>query len=29
MKKRTKIAITALVIGVVGTIICVALRKRL
>lgn len=29
MKKRTKIAIAALAAGVIGTIICVVLRKRL
>lgn len=29
MKKRTKIAIAALVVGVIGTITCIALRKRL
>ena len=28
MKKRTKIAIVALAVGVIGTITCVALRKR-
>lgn len=28
MKKRTKIAIAALVVGAIGTITCVALRKR-
>lgn len=29
MKKRTKIAIVALAVGVIGTITCVALGKRL
>lgn len=29
MKKKTKIAIVALVVGVIGTITCVVLRKRL
>ena len=29
MKKRTKIALAALVVGVIGTITCIALRKRL
>lgn len=28
MKKKAKIAIVALAIGVIGTITCVALRKR-
>ncbi len=29
MKKKAKIAIVALAVGVIGTITCVALRKRL
>lgn len=29
MKKKTKIAIVALAVGVIGTITCVVLRKRL
>ncbi len=29
MKKRTKIAIAALAVGVIGTITCIVLRKRL
>jgi hypothetical protein len=28
MKKKAKIAIVALAVGVIGTITCVALRKR-
>ncbi len=29
MKKRTKIALVALVVGIIGTVACVVLKKRL